>query len=88
LLGRAGALGADPVIRRTVDQESTALVDESRGLMDRILFWQEPEEPGTLVDPEKEARRLREVHALGKPVNKGDVPVIERKERGWLEGIF
>jgi hypothetical protein len=88
LLQRAGALNTDPSIRQQVNAESTTEAAASRRFMDRILFWQEPQPPGTIIDAESESRRLREAAALGDPPNKGDVPVIERRERGWLEGIL
>ncbi len=88
ILARAGAVNADPAIRRTINSESTALAEESKTFTRKLLFWQTPPEPGTVVDPEKESRRIRGARAMGDPVNKGEVPVIERKEKGWLEGIF
>jgi hypothetical protein len=88
LLSRAGALNVDPTIRQMVNRESSAVAEASTGMMDKVLFWREPEMPGTIVDPEKEAQRLREARAMGDAVNKGDVPIIERKQRGILEGIF
>ena len=87
-LARAGALNADPTIRQTVNRESTAIAEATTGMLDKVLFWRKVDEPGTIVDPEKESRRLREARAMGDAVNKGEVPVIERKERGILEGIF
>ena len=88
LLSRAGALNPDPGIRQTVNRESTAIAEASAGFLDKVIFWQEPEKPGKVVDADSEARRLREVRAMGDAPNKGEVPVIERKRRGWLEGIF
>lgn len=88
LLARAGAVDADPSIRQKVNQESTALADESDTITQKLLFWQDPPAPGQVVNAEQESRRIREARAMGDPVNKGDVPVIERKEKGWLEGIF
>lgn len=88
LLGRAGALNPDPVIRQTVNRESSAMAEVEKSMFDKLLFWQEPREPGIVVDPTKEAQRLREASALGTPANQGQVPVIERRERGWLEGLF
>lgn len=88
LLSRAGALNPDPGIRQTVNRESTAIAEASSGFMDKVIFWQEPQKPGKVVDADKESQRLREARAMGDAVNKGDVPVIERKQRGWLEGIF
>jgi hypothetical protein len=87
-LARAGALNVDPAIRQTVNRESTAIAEASKTLLDRVIFWQKPEEPGILVDPEKEAQRLREARAMGDAVNTGDVPIIERRQRGLLQGIF
>jgi hypothetical protein len=41
-----------------------------------------------VVDPQAEAQRLRENQALGKPVTDGDTPIIRRRKKGALEGIF
>ena len=41
-----------------------------------------------IVDPGKESQRIRQARSLGDPISKGNVPIIERKEKGWLEGIF
>jgi len=88
LLKRAGALSPDPSIRAAVDRESSALAEAEKSVFDKVVFWQKPQPPGKAVDPDKESRRLREASALGNAPNKGEVPVIERKDRGWLEGIF
>jgi len=88
LLASAGALNANGSIRSVIDRENTALVEAHGSLFDKVIFWQEVDAPGTIVDPEKESRRLREASAVGDPPNKGEVPVIKRRERGILEGIF
>ena len=88
LLSSAGALGIDPSIRTVVNRESSALVEAEESFLNKIFFWQLVDPPGSAVDPDKESRRLREAQASGVPLNKGDVPVIERKQRGILEGIF
>lgn len=88
LLERAGAASADPGIRRTVDRESSILARDDDGFLSSILFWQEREAPGVVVDASAESRRLRENAAEGKPAADGRTPVIERDERGWLEGLF
>lgn len=87
LLASAGALRSDPSIRRKIDRESSILTEEE-GFVDRLLFWQEKPPPGTVVDAELEARRLRENAALGDAPTKGRTPRIERKPKGWLEGII
>ena len=88
ILTRAGALNADPMIRRTVNRESTGLAQADKTFLDKIVFWQKQMPPGTVVDAEKESRRLREVQALGEAPNVGEVPIIKRKRKGMLEGIF
>ncbi len=88
LLSSAGALNADASIRSVVNRENTAMVEADASIFDKVFFWQEVDPPGTVVDPEKESRRLREASAMGDPPNKGEVPVIKRRERGILEGIF
>jgi hypothetical protein len=88
LLKQAGSGTADPNIRRIVDQENTRLLEADRSFTDRLIFWQKPEAPGVVVDPTKEAQRLRQNVAEGKPSVEGETPIIERKQRGFLEGIF
>jgi hypothetical protein len=88
LLTRAGVDRADPTIRETVDRESSLLADADRNLLDKIIFWREPDPPGTVVDATKEAQRIRESQALGKGVSDGETPTIRRRRRGALEGIF
>lgn len=88
LLKEAGALGADSSIRRVIDSETTALAAKEDSFVDRLIFWQPRQPSGTVVDPSKESQRLRDNAATGAPVTKGDTPVIERRKRGILEGIF
>jgi hypothetical protein len=88
LLGKAGALETDPSIRRTVDRESTMLAEADSDFIDRLIFWQKKEEPGSVVDPDGESKRIREAMAQGDAPNKGDTPIIKRRKKGWLEGIF
>ena len=88
LLRATGAHQAEPDIRTLVNRESSILVEENVTLADRILFWKKPgeTEKGTVVDPAKEAKRIRENQALGRPITEGDTPTIER-ERG-MRGLF
>lgn len=88
LLQQARASNVDPDIRRKVNDEFTQLAERDRNLVDRLMFWQPAQQPGSALDPAKETQRLRENAATGKPVTAGDVPVIKRRERGPLEGIF
>ena len=89
LLARAGANIAEPGIRALVDEESNVLTEADENFLDRLLSFRDRDEVvGAVVDPEAEARRLREAEALGLPVTTGETPQIERKRRGLLEGIF
>jgi hypothetical protein len=88
LLEQAGALGADGSIRQVINRETTVLAEKDRSFTDRLIFWQKAQPPGTVVDPTKESQRLRDNAATGEPVTKGETPVIERRKRGILEGIF
>jgi hypothetical protein len=88
-LQSAGAdteLSAD--IRAQIDRETSALATEAASFTDRLVFWRAPDEPGTLVDPEKESQRLREKQALGASPAEGEMPTIERGKKALLEGIF
>ena len=88
-LQTAGASNADPKIRQIVDKEADA---ESQAVKDslynKLIFWQTPEPPGTVIDPKAEQQRLQENAALGKPLTTGPTPVIKRRKRALLEGIF
>lgn len=88
ILAKVGAPSTDPRIRELVDRESTALAEADRTFFDRLVFWQKPAEPGSVVDPQREAQRLRENQALGRSVTDGDTPTIRRRNKGALEGIF
>ena len=84
----AGALDADSSIRQIVNKESSVLAEVGDGMLRKVIFWQKKEKSGVLVDADKEAKRLRQVAAEGEPITKGETPIIIRKKKGWLEGIF
>ena len=88
LLQSAGAGGVDPNIRSLVDSETAADQADSETLADTLVFWRDPEPYGDVIDAEAEQKRLQENAALGQPVTTGETPVIVRKKRGMLEGIF
>lgn len=88
LLQAADAGAADPDIRAIINQETTLLAAEDQTLADKVLFWREPEEPSVVVDAAKEAQRIQENSALGKTITDGETPVIERRSRALLEGLF
>lgn len=88
LLQSAGAGGVDPNIRLLVDSETAADQADSETLADTLVFWRDPEPYGDVIDAEAEQKRLQENAALGQPVTTGETPIIVRKKRGMLEGIF
>jgi hypothetical protein len=88
-LQNAGVAKADPKIRQLVDSEAQAESDAIKdNLYNKILFWQTQPPPGTVVDAKAEQKRLQENAALGKPLTQGPTPVIVRRKRAMLEGIF
>jgi len=86
-LVQAAGPPAPPDIRRKVEAES-ALDQPSRSFTDRLMFWNPPPQPGTVVDPTREAKRLRENAALGRSVEAGDTPIIQRTTPGLLDRLF
>ena len=88
-LQNAGVAKADPKIRQLVDSEAQAETDEIKdNLYNKILFWQTQPPPGVVVDAKAEQQRLQENASLGKPLTQGPTPVIVRRKRAMLEGIF
>ena len=87
-LQRADALNVDPTIRKVIKKESSGLTEVNKGLLRRIIFWQPKENSEKVIAATKEARRLRKVTAQGEPLTKGETPVMIRKPKGWLQGIF
>ncbi len=79
--------GSEPDIRRLVDAESARLATEEENFLAFVVFWKDPEQPGTVLDADKESRRLQENAALGKPLNSGEAPIIVRRKSG-VSGLF
>ena len=88
VLRKAGATNADASIRETINRETSQLVAKDKSFADQLIFWRKPDQPGQVVDAEKEAQRLRENAAIGKAPSEGDTPVIKRKKKAIFEGIF
>ena len=88
VLQMTGATKADPEIRLKIEKETSIMVTASKSFTDKVTFWQNPNKFGITVDPAKEAKRIQKNQALGKPLNKGDVPVIKRKTKAIFEDVF
>jgi hypothetical protein len=51
---------------------------------DKLMFWKPPKPgPGVVVDPTKEAERLRANAALGQSADQGTTPIIQEKKSFW-----
>ena len=74
-------------IRAQVDADAQ-LDQPGQSFTDRLMFWKPAPPPGTAVDPQKEARRLRQNAALGETVTTGDTPIIQQRRTGLLDSIF
>jgi hypothetical protein len=88
LLKRTGGDTATPAVREQVNEETVVLAEADRSFVQKLMFWQTPQEYGTVVDPAAEMRRIREAQALGQSVVSGETPTITRQPKALLEGIF
>ena len=64
------------------------LLKLTKSFLKKIIFWQAPPSPGKIIDPIKEAKRVKEALALGEKIKTKEVPVIVRKEKGFFEELF
>ena len=88
LLAKMGGSNTDANIRRRVDRESELIAENNKSFVDSIMFWKEKDPPGTVVDPNKEAKRIQENAALGRKADTGKTPIIERKKKGLFSSSF
>jgi hypothetical protein len=88
LLTRARAAGVDPTIRDVINRETLLVEERDRSFVDRLIFWRRDNVVGDIVDARKEAERLRRTSATGEAPTAGEIPVIKRRRRALLEGIF
>ena len=61
---------------------------DQRTVVQRILFWQTPPDRAVVVDPVREAQRLRGNAALGTDVRAGDTAVEQPKRRSFIDSLF
>jgi len=86
LVQAAGPPATDQ-IRQQIDEDAR-MENANSSFVDKLLFWRSPEPKDIVVDPTKEAQRLRQNAALGESPENGDTPIIQPRKKGWLEGIF
>ncbi len=90
LLRRAGTNRAEPDIREVLLAETTQLRDRDDTLVNRLIFWRDPNaEEEDVLDPTAESRRLREASlSNGNTDLGGETPTIRRRGRSLLGGVF
>lgn len=92
LLQNAKAAQADPEIRSVLRHENGVQnqgAPGKRSMMDKLkrgIFV--PEDSDPVVDAQKERERIQSNRDEDKPLNEGDVPVIDPKDKGILDSIL
>lgn len=92
LLSMAGAERAEPGIRDIVERETSAYAKEDVRFLESLMYGDETNGTGSVVDPLNETKRIQENQALGKPITEGETPMIEEKQdkgfgsviKGWF----
>jgi hypothetical protein len=75
-------------IRAEVNGEAAAEAVQNQSFVDTLMFWRPTPTPGIVVDPQKEAQRIKENAALGRSQDTGDTAIIQPAKKGWLQGLF
>lgn len=84
---RAAGPPAPANIRAEVNR-AAGLAHRSPGFVDRLMFWRGAPTSGIVVDPQREARRLRQNAALGKPATAGTTPIEQPRSPGLMQRLF
>ena len=92
LLSKMGANDADPNIRAQIDKDNGYILLKNQTLIEKLTSKDDVELnineiPASRVDPKAEAARIKKNMEENKPLNEGDVPVIEKK-LGTLDKLF
>lgn len=74
-------------IRQRVDRDA-AMASTDRSFTDRLMFWRSAPKPGVVVDPAREAQRIRGNAALGQSQEQGETPIIQRKPKSLWDSIL
>lgn len=75
-------------IRNKIDADA-AMAATDHSFADTLMFWQAPEDKSVVVDPQREAQRLRSNSALGRAPTAGDTAIIQRpKSDSLIDSIF
>lgn len=74
-------------VRARVEADGAQDADQ-RSFVQRLLFWQSQPDRSVVVDPAREAQRLRGNAALGADTRAGDTAVEQPKRRSFIDSIF
>lgn len=88
LLAKAGADRAEPGIRDIVERETSAYAKEDVRFMEQLLYGDEANGTGTVVDPMSESKRIQSNQALGRPITEGETQMIDTKPSGGLGSVI
>lgn len=82
-LANAGAERADPKVRdQLYEEQATSPAAEEEGLWSKLTSPFSPKDP--VVDAKREADRIKQNQAEGKPVTEGATPTKKQKDTGPL----
>jgi len=88
LLVKAGADKSNNQIRKQVNEETTAMAEADDSFVEKLMFWRDAPLPGEALDPQGEAKRLKDNASLGKPPTAGETVQIKRSGSNWLNSIL
>ncbi|HUN45928.1 MAG TPA: DUF3035 domain-containing protein [Stellaceae bacterium] len=98
LLRQAGVQNADPKIRAVVTEEQQAAPEGEKTFVDKLLFWRKTGTTAEVIDPAKEADRIKQAQTAGQPVApdaagasaqaETPAPTIERKKSTSFLNLF
>jgi hypothetical protein len=91
LLDAAGTADADPNVRAELNAETQAAQTpppEEQGWFDSLVSPLRPKKKDPLVDIDKEEDRLGKNKEEGKAPNEGDVPVVDKKNKGIINEML
>lgn len=90
LLQVARAEDANPDIRKVLNEETSQLTEREGGFVDRLLDRVRPSgDEAEVVNPTEEERRLRQQDSSANTsASAQETPIIRRKSRSILSGVF
>ncbi|HXT80644.1 MAG TPA: DUF3035 domain-containing protein [Acetobacteraceae bacterium] len=74
-------------IRNRVDHDAQS-AEADKGFVNNLLTWQSTDTEQVLVDPTKEAQRLKHNAALGQSPATGETPMIQQQKKTWFQNLF